>query len=224
MESLATQTYSVDDKNVQPSENIVQSTPQNSALVPSSVYLRSLLLPLKSKPQDALQSILQVTLGGQLLHFECSEPLDIPSELQCKGYLQKSMMSVKLKPKLTVTVTSDGHSSQSVLQYLYTSNRVAVLQTSDAADMLLLSADSLSAGSLQHLHASDANFLALMFRLRKLEVEPVTMPEGGLAEYIPTDLSFEPGISDEKEFPDKRGFWDANALEAWRRKDNIGFR
>ncbi len=192
--------------------------------MPSSVYLKSFLITSKSKVPDIVpHSLLQINLGGQLLDFECSDPLEISSELQCKGYIYKYVLTVKLKSKMTLTVTSESLECQSLLQYLYTSNRVAVIQSQNASDMLLLSADSLSAGSLQHLQASDANFLSLMFRLKKLEVEPATIPEGGLADYIPTDFNFVEN-DESMELATKRGFWDANALETWRRKDTTGFR
>ena len=227
VESLAVPTYSIQDITLNPTENIIKYACNNSASISSSTYLKSLLLS-KSKQQDVIQSKIKVAFGGHFLEFECSEPLELSSpDLECKGYIQKSMLSVKLKSKLSASVAAseDNHKAQSVFQYLYSSNRVAVIQTlgEEAADMMLVTADGLSAGSVQLLHPSDANFMALMFRLKKIEVEPVTLPEGGLVQCIPSEYSFQP-IDEEVEggLMEKRGFWDANAFEAWRRKDVSG--
>ena len=197
----------------QQGNNILSSVPVNPGLVPSSVaLLRSILNSTKSKTTDppGQQTMsLHVNMNSSILEFEFSHPLLLGFPITCKYFMDRTSVNIKLRARETCSLTSNHELSQTVLKYLYTSNKVAVLHSDEAEDTMILSADSLTVGTLQILETSDANFLELMIKLRKIEVDDKLTCHSS---------------EDDLRLCDRKGFWDVNALEAWRTSNPIGYR
>ena len=201
-----------------------------SSQIPSSIALRSFLQSISSKANESSgvppDTFLTVAFKDENVRFECSEPIEnCPINLTCKGYLVRTAFSLKLEFKSVFTVTTNEASGQSILKYLRASNRTAVIQTTDTDETFLLTADSACVGSVQRLAAGDAHFLSLMFKLKKVELEPEQSVQDAVEVEGHEINEFAAGHSVDAESCKKEPcFWDANALEAWRMRDSAGFR